>query len=254
MKTIKNQRIKRDNWLPPNLVMVTRRAFVRRAFPLSLPSCSCSLRSGWPSASSTGLSLLPLARGGRGRATLSLTPLWQTSFGQVGQMLTYSSGIILHGCLLLADGFNESYKNMSQRKISSSSLQLKAMNQQFGQLVNPLMAARYQAAARYQQANNGLQTSQSQMYGSFSGGGYGHDGGSPGGSCFSIDICPDLILALITAAGAAAALGFYLQIVAVGRRRKRSLGKSPWSPLLQPLVGSLFGLGSCLQILSYCRR
>ena len=94
-------------------------------------------------------------------------------------------------------------KIMSQRKISSSSLQLKAMNQQFGQLVNPLMAARYQAAARYQQANNGLQSSQSQMYGSFSGGGYGHDGGSPGGSCFSIDICPDLILALITAAACA---------------------------------------------------
>ena len=145
------------------------------------------------------------------------------------------------------------------------------MNQQtmnqYGQLVNPLMVARYQqAAARYQanaQRLADLQSSQSQMYGSFSGGGhggYGHEMGSPGGSCFSIDICPDLILALITAAGAAAALGFYLAIVAAGKRRKRSLGEeSPWiSPLLQPLVSVMFGLGSYLQILfchtSYCRK
>ena len=126
---------------------------------------------------------------------------------------------------------------------------------QYGQLMNPLLAARYQAAAQYQanaQRLADLQSSQSQMYGSFSGhGGYGHDMGTPGGSCFSIDICPDLILALITAAGAAAALGFYLAIVAAGKRRKRSLGEeSPWiSPLLQPLVSSMFGLGSYLWIL-----
>ena len=125
------------------------------------------------------------------------------------------------------------------------------MNQQYGQLVNPMIAARYQAAARYQRLAD-LQSSQSQMYGSFSGGGhggYGHDTGTPGGSCFSIDICPDLILALITAAGAAAALGFYLAIVAAGRRRKRSFGESPWPPLLQPLVSTMFGLGSYFQIL-----
>ena len=134
------------------------------------------------------------------------------------------------------------------------------MNQQYGQLVRPVIAARYQqAAARFQQANAqrlaDLQSSQSQMYGSFSGGGhggYGYGMGSPGGSCFSIDICPDLILALITAAGAAAALGFYLAIVAAGKRRKRSLsGQSPWDwaqSLLQPLVSSMIGLGSYLQI------
>ena len=124
------------------------------------------------------------------------------------------------------------------------------MNQQYGQLVNPVIAARYQQAAARYQANAqrlvDLQSSQSQMYGSLSGGGHGGYGmGTPGGSCFSIDICPDLILALITAAGAAAALGFYLAIVAAGRRRKRSLGES----LLQPLVSSMFGLGSYLQIL-----
>ena len=137
------------------------------------------------------------------------------------------------------------------------------MTNQYGQLVNPLIAARYQSAARYQ-ANNAqrladLQSSQSQMYGSFSGGGYGHDMGTPGGSCFSIDICPDLILALITAAGAAAALGFYLAIVAAGKRRKRSLEESPWSPLLQPLVSSMFGLLGSLtfnyfSVTSYCRK
>ena len=134
------------------------------------------------------------------------------------------------------------------------------MNQQYGRLVNPLIAARYQAAARYQRLAD-LQSSQSQMYGSLSGGGhggYGHDMGTPGGSCFSIDICPDLILALITAAGAAAALGFYLAIVAAGKRRKRSLEEeSPWSHLLQPLISRMFGLGSYFQIFSltsYCHK
>lgn len=63
-----------------------------------------------------------------------------------------------------------------------------------------------------------LQGSASNSYGSHSGGGYG----SPGGSCFSIDICPDLILAAIAAAAAAGAFLLYMAITAAGRRKKRS--------------------------------
>ena len=62
-----------------------------------------------------------------------------------------------------------------------------------------------------------LQGSSSSSYGSY-GGGYGLDPGS----CFSLDICPDLILAAIAAAAAAAAFLIYNAIVAAGRRRKRS--------------------------------
>jgi hypothetical protein len=65
-----------------------------------------------------------------------------------------------------------------------------------------------------------LTGSDSNSYGSHSGGGYG----SSPGSCFSLDICPDLILAAIAAAAAAAAFLIYNAIVAAGRRRKRSDG------------------------------
>ena len=61
-----------------------------------------------------------------------------------------------------------------------------------------------------------LQGSDSSSYGSY--GGYGSDPGS----CFSLDICPDLILAAIAAAAAAAAFLIYNAIVAAGRRKKRS--------------------------------
>lgn len=50
------------------------------------------------------------------------------------------------------------------------------------------------------------------------GGGYGS---GPMGSCFSIDICPDLILAAIAAAAAAAAFLIYQAIVTKGKRRRR---------------------------------
>ena len=63
-----------------------------------------------------------------------------------------------------------------------------------------------------------LTGSDSNSYGSYSG-----HGASPG-SCFSLDICPDLILAAIAAAAAAAAFLIYNAIVAAGRRRKRSDG------------------------------
>ena len=59
-------------------------------------------------------------------------------------------------------------------------------------------------------------SSSSSSYGSYGG------GGLDPGSCFSLDICPDLILAAIAAAAAAAAFLIYNAIVAAGKRRKRS--------------------------------
>ena len=55
--------------------------------------------------------------------------------------------------------------------------------------------------------------------------GYGHGGTN----CYSVDICPDLLLAAISAAAAAAFYLLYMAItmVPVGRkRRKRSLEKN----------------------------
>ena len=60
----------------------------------------------------------------------------------------------------------------------------------------------------------------SDLLGSASGGYGSHD--DPGGSCFTIDICPDLILAAIVAAAAAAAVLIFNAIVAAGRRKRRS--------------------------------
>jgi len=125
---------------------------------------------------------------------------------------------------------------------------------------NRYAAAKYQAQAQ-QQAPSGLasllgfgggqdlQSSQSQLYGSYSS---GYGGGSPGGSCFSIDICPDLILAAIAAAAAAAAFGLYIAITQAGRRKKRSDGSvdesfldsfvRSWAPQFVG-VSNLFHLG-----------
>ena len=125
---------------------------------------------------------------------------------------------------------------------------------------NRYAAAKYQAQAQ-QQAPSGLasllgfgggqdlQSSQSQPYGSYSS---GYGGGSPGGSCFSIDICPDLILAAIAAAAAAAAFGLYIAITQAGRRKKRSDGSvdesfldsfvRSWAPQFVG-VSNLFHLG-----------
>ncbi len=53
-------------------------------------------------------------------------------------------------------------------------------------------------------------------YGSYSG---GHM--KSGTSCFTIDICPDLLIALLAAAAAAAFFFLYQAITVAGRRRKR---------------------------------
>ena len=62
------------------------------------------------------------------------------------------------------------------------------------------------------------------LMGSASSGYGGHD--DPGGSCFTIDICPDLILAAIVAAAAVAAVLIFNAIVAAGKRKRRSFDPS----------------------------
>lgn len=66
------------------------------------------------------------------------------------------------------------------------------------------------------QHNTRLQTSAQSLFGSFS----GHGGGS-GSDCFTIDICPDLLIAGIAAAAAAAFFLIYQGITMAVRRRKR---------------------------------
>ena len=58
-----------------------------------------------------------------------------------------------------------------------------------------------------------------QLFGSHSGGGYED---TPSGSCFSIDICPDLLLAALAAAAAAGFLAIFIAITMAGKRKKRS--------------------------------
>ena len=50
--------------------------------------------------------------------------------------------------------------------------------------------------------------------------GGGYDDTSPG-SCFSLDICPDLILAAIAAAAAAGFYLLYITVTMAGRKRKK---------------------------------
>ena len=111
-------------------------------------------------------------------------------------------------------------------------------------------------ALKYQQSSSGLsrltdplQGSSSSSYGSYGGGGYGLDPGS----CFSLDICPDLILAAIAAAAAVAAFLIYNAIVAAGRRKKREAGAGEsflvtfleevrGHPLTQTILGAMLYL------------
>ena len=53
-------------------------------------------------------------------------------------------------------------------------------------------------------------------------GGYGSFSGGSGSNCFTIDICPDLLLAGIAAAAAGAFFLIYQAITMAARRRKRS--------------------------------
>ena len=58
------------------------------------------------------------------------------------------------------------------------------------------------------------------LFGSLSSGGYS-DMSMSSGSCFSLDICPDIILALLAAAAAAGFYFIYITITMAGRRRRR---------------------------------
>ena len=102
-------------------------------------------------------------------------------------------------------------------------------------------------ALKYQQSasdlswlTDPLQGASSSSYGSY-GGGYGLDPGS----CFSLDICPDLILAAVAAAAAVAAFLIYQAITMAGKRRRRRSEDLP----LESSVGDLLWLG---RIISPC--
>lgn len=69
------------------------------------------------------------------------------------------------------------------------------------------------------QYNTRLQTSAQNLLGAFSGG----YGGGSGSDCFTIDICPDLLIAGIAAAAAGAFFLIYQGITMAVRRRKRSV-------------------------------
>ena len=109
-------------------------------------------------------------------------------------------------------------------------------------------AQMYRPNMNYNMNMNNVRNRQSQtspswygdLMGSPSSGYGGHD--EPGGSCFSIDICPDLIIAAITAAAAVAAVAIFNAIVVAGKRS----------------FGSFFGhhasefinfLGNCISVL-----
>ena len=93
----------------------------------------------------------------------------------------------------------------------------------------PNPAIKYQAYAQAQSADPwsraDLGGGEYGGHGSFSGGGGG------AGSCLSIDICPDLILAAIAVAAGVAVFIIYEAIVAAGKRR-RSWSQSFFSLLL----------------------
>ena len=73
--------------------------------------------------------------------------------------------------------------------------------------------------------------------GSYSGGGGGY--GSSPGSCFSIDICPDIILAVIAAAAAAAVYLLYTTITA-GRKKRSTSDVGPLVDFLN--IGRIYSI------------
>ena len=67
-------------------------------------------------------------------------------------------------------------------------------------------------------------------------GGYGsHSGMSSGSNCFTIDICPDLLLAAIAAA-AAGAFFFIYQAITMAMRKKRSIIEHPNASIVFDLL------------------
>ena len=76
------------------------------------------------------------------------------------------------------------------------------------------------------------------LKGAASGGHGSYSGGSSGSDCFTIDICPDLLIAAIAAAAAAAFFLIYQGITMAPARRKRSFFPSDAS-----VVFEMFDLG-----------
>ena len=81
-------------------------------------------------------------------------------------------------------------------------------------------------AYNYQQQQNKFKGQYNDLVGSGSNS-YGDVGGNTG-SCFSIDVCPDLILAAIAAAAAGAAFVIYQAITARGKKRRKREKDDTW--------------------------
>ena len=88
-------------------------------------------------------------------------------------------------------------------------------------------------------APSDLDSAGTDLLGSLSGGGMAESG-----SCFSLDICPDLILALIAAAAAGGFYFLYITITMAGRKRKRkrSLCEPPTESVGQ-ILSDILNLG-----------
>ena len=101
----------------------------------------------------------------------------------------------------------------------------------------------YSAAQKYLPYAQNMHNSDSlassmQLFGTHSGGGYG---GSSSGSCFSVDICPDLLLAGIAAAAAAGVFVIYAAITMAAERKKRS--SKSGSNSFQSVLANIINLG-----------
>ena len=91
-------------------------------------------------------------------------------------------------------------------------------------------------------AYSDLEHSGTDLLGSLSGGGDSGMGGS--GSCFSLDICPDLILALIAAAAAGGFYFLYITITMAGRKRKRKRSLcEPQTESVGQILSDILNLG-----------
>ena len=89
-----------------------------------------------------------------------------------------------------------------------------------------------------------LDTTGSDLLGSLSGGGDHGMSGSGSGSCFSLDICPDLILALIAAAAAGGFYFLYITITMAGRKRKRKRSLcEPQTESVGQILSDILNLG-----------
>ena len=91
-------------------------------------------------------------------------------------------------------------------------------------------------------ATSDLDTTGTDLLGSLSGG--GDHGMTESGSCFSLDICPDLILALIAAAAAAGFYFLYITITMAGRKRKRKRSLcEPQTESVGQILSDILNLG-----------